>query len=1410
MSRRSIFTTFKKLIKLTLCICMVLMTMAFATPSTVLAANKNIETENVRSNDEVKNYKLYIRHFLEVDGLMFMDSVDTPLNISVNQLKNGYNVLLNQYKKEGIVPSKQSFIITEDDFDDGKYTADIYYTVKDGYQVKYNKPKTRSIYAGTFDDITISAIQTIKVTLNYEFSAYGALPGMSAHSKDEIMLTSQSDGTYSLDWEVPRIKGYNVALDEAPLQLCLDSNNNVIVSDEEHENAWKKARIKTIDGITYTYDINTNHLKASGLKKDTQIKVYYRRMQGTYTVKHQTVDGKTLLVQNNQPGRVGALTMAEAVDIPGYTARVFSQQIIKTDGSTVVVILYDTADYRIVFDTQGGNYIVRQSVQLGESIDFRNVAPTRKGYTFAGWQYKDKSGKLVDLSVENDQFEVTNEFLNNVMINDTDSMKSITLVAKWEPDVSSVTVVFWTEDPDYTTTSKNPKVDSGAFSNVGSFKLQNLKSEDSLVEEKDGKQVLKTDIQKMIDEQFREKMGYVFDPDLDADGNYNGTHMGEVAVADFYSASQDMPYRILVEDAQGNEIDATKVAADGSTLIYVFYVRNIYTLRFHYYTDDYKLYSNTISLSYHSGSPSSGQIKDIDQSELVVDGKPKLDGTITVSAKYGTDLRNLWPHTNVSLKEAGYGTNWNFISWASTAGRYNQKYIIDANKDSDPYSQNAESTIMGLYGSMSSEIVANPADPSEVHDLYAFWTSNRINYYQYNHCYEIPNMTSNDLLKEDVKVISDSIGSVDISNEKNKLYLFPIQDDIFKLYKFSDLLVVDENGNTMDSNFENGYYAIRPYEDPTDGVTKYYAIGRRVSAKSTNAIQKQSPSARLHLSRVNSMPDHNTQYNDADGRYDGRQVGAENNPYNLYFYYNRDRYTITYMVNDEELGKVELPYGALLEETQYGFKNENGTYSIGYKMKNDDPTLTQVWTPIKDENNQIIQRDVCPNKSPQGTKPWTFSYWSLGPAGTRTMTWANDAKANVIVESNLRLYAQWIAPEYKIIFDWNDGLPIETSQIAPKEQILKGGQSVSANGIIPRLIRNGYTLEGWKIIKCDSYPNFVGNDYDFNMNLYSDITIQANWKSNNEKVTDYTVRYVTIENGKEIEIAPTKTVQHFHYKQGIEIWEKPIKPTLKGYEDYVPVLQNVSFILKENADENVLTFYYTTSYQKSYTVRYIDKDTKKVIYTTAPTLGHFSYLTVYPTQNECQKLNELGYSVVDNQVQNIILNDQNPHQTVDFYIKARSYQIRYLGLDDYYKQNELLNNKTEYKVIEKSFKLNNPGSFTMDGKTYVFAGWKLADETEEIDGVDFNGQAVSQNVVIETGTTGHLTFIATWKILSNDKKPQIKDEPVSNKDPNSKQEHNKKNNVQTNDSYLFELWLALGIVSLMSLKVLMSKKNKYE
>lgn len=1411
--------------KLALCLCMI---------STILISNQTSHTYAANEQKKIENnenYQLSVEHILIVDSYQFIDMSNKTISLSLTQLEKGYDVLKHQYKKKGIKVVEKSIIINKDDFKNKKCVVKIHYQLDKNYKAQYNKPLLKSQYMGTFDDITIMPIKTIKVAFNYKFSAYGALPGMSAHTDEDTILEESENGTFSLDYQLPTISGYNIALDETPLQDCLDENNNVIVSDEIHENAWKKARIAVIDGVTYTYDVKTNRIKAEGLTKDTKLNIYYRRMQGTYAVKHQRIDGQILKIEEKQPGRVGALTNAKALDIPGYSSQSFSQQVIKKDGSTVVTILYETTNYRIVFDTQGGNYIARQTVKIDENIDFRNVVPTKKGYIFAGWQYQDKNGKLVELSIENDQFMITNEFLNNIKVSNTDSMKSITLIAKWEPEVSSVTVVFWTEDPDYTTTSKNPKIDSGAFSNVGSFQLQYLKSEDSLVEEKDGQQVLKADIQKNIDEQFREKMGYVYDSDLDTDGNYNGTHMGEVAVADFYSLSKDMPYRILVDDKQGNEVDGTKVAADGSTLIYVFYVRNIYTLRFHYYTDDYKLYSNTVSLSYHNGTPSAGQIKNIDQSELMVNGKPKLERTITVSAKYGTDLRSLWPNTSVSLKEEGYSTNWNFISWATTAGRYNQKYIIDAKNAGDPYSQNAESTVMGLYGSMSSEIVANPKNPEEVHDLYAFWTSRRINYYQYNHCYEIPNMKSDDLLKDDVKVISDSIGDVDVSSEKNKLYLLPVQNDIFQLYEFSDLLIVDENGDTLDSNREQGYYAIRQFDDPSDGVTKYYAIGRRVLAKSTNAIQEQTPSARLHLSRVNGLPDHNTQYNDEDGRYTGIQVGAEDNPYNLYFYYNRDRYRITYMVNDEELGIIELPYGALLDETKYGFKKEDGNYSIHYKMKNDDSILTQVWTPIKDDKNQIIKRDVCPDKLPQGTKPWTFSYWSLGPAGTRKMNWTNDAKTNVVVESNLRLYAQWEAPEYKIIFDWNNGVAIEASQIAPKVQILKGGQSLSTNGIIPRLIRNGYILEGWKIVKCDSYPDFVGNDYDLNMNLYSDITIQADWKSDNTKITDYSVRYVTIENGKEVEIAPTKIVRHFHYSQGIKIWEKPVKPTVNGYETYVPVLQNDSLILKEEASENVLTFYYTISNKKSYTLRYINKETGQIVYRAKPISGYFSALTVYPSETDLLELNKLGYYLIDkkgNRVTNmsqvthkIVLSEEKPEQIIDIYVKPIVYSITYKGIDAYQSIVGKLGNKEKYKVTDSPFRLKNPTKFIKDGITYTFEGWKLVSGTQEISGLDFNGKETSHNVTIQEGTKGNLTFMAIWSpplkddvsVIPNDSKKDftvnVDKNPIHSKESKGK-ENQQKNIVKTNDHLLFELWLSMSIISLFGLVLLISSQKKYD
>ena len=54
-------------------------------------------------------------------------------------------------------------------------------------------------------------------------------------------------------------------------------------------------------------------------------------------------------------------------------------------------------------------------------------------------------------------------------------------------------------------------------------------------------------------------------------------------------------------------------------------------------------------------------------------------------------------------------------SWATTAGQY-CKEAVDINS-----SHFYEATIMGLYATMDSVIIADPANPSETHHLVAYW-----------------------------------------------------------------------------------------------------------------------------------------------------------------------------------------------------------------------------------------------------------------------------------------------------------------------------------------------------------------------------------------------------------------------------------------------------------------------------------------------------------------------------------------------------------------------------------------------------------------------------------------------------------------------------------------------------------------
>ena len=72
--------------------------------------------------------------------------------------------------------------------------------------------------------------------------------------------------------------------------------------------------------------------------------------------------------------------------------------------------------YTVIFDTNGGSELADKTVEYGGAVLSGVTAPTKAGYTFAGWKYGD--------------LEVADDTLYSDLAADT--VASITLVAQWE------------------------------------------------------------------------------------------------------------------------------------------------------------------------------------------------------------------------------------------------------------------------------------------------------------------------------------------------------------------------------------------------------------------------------------------------------------------------------------------------------------------------------------------------------------------------------------------------------------------------------------------------------------------------------------------------------------------------------------------------------------------------------------------------------------------------------------------------------------------------------------------------------------------------------------------------------------------------------------------------------------------
>ena len=116
-----------------------------------------------------------------------------------------------------------------------------------------------------------------------------------------------------------------------------------------------------------------------------------------YTVEHwlQNIDDDDYVCKQSDSqqlyGKTGDMTNATAKNYPGFTAQEIEQRVIQPDGSTVVIIKYDRKIITVTVNLDGGSIfgygsIITKTGKFGEKTYLRNLNnPKKSGYEFADW-----------------------------------------------------------------------------------------------------------------------------------------------------------------------------------------------------------------------------------------------------------------------------------------------------------------------------------------------------------------------------------------------------------------------------------------------------------------------------------------------------------------------------------------------------------------------------------------------------------------------------------------------------------------------------------------------------------------------------------------------------------------------------------------------------------------------------------------------------------------------------------------------------------------------------------------------------------------------------------------------------------------------------------------------------------------
>lgn len=396
-----------------------------------------------------------------------------------------------------------------------------------------------------------------------------------------------------------------------------------------------------------------------------------------------------------------SLTTASSEDADSYTVSADSSS------PTTIKLYYDRDIHYLYYEMNGGNAVEPVALRYGQSISSELTADSlavRTGYNFSSWIWLDEDGTAMTGAP-------------SAMPN-----HDLTLRANWEGTNTTVTLVYWLEnanDDNYTVAGQRTiSVTSGQT--VGYEHPDHQGEADVSIND-----YLSADAMKIAG--------------ID-DGEY------------FTFASADSSTAI----APGAEGELKTAAGDGSTVINIGYTRNEYTLVFHLgkqdVGDDGTMWSY-ISIRGFSGEPGASAlapwlggsfewsaggkqaILTINEKEYTIGENNDDSACYQITAKYGAFISDLWPTTGNDANDAVITSvtqgnqTYQLFTWGTNyqSPYYKARYSVE--KGGNP-------NIIGVYPTMSDELIIEPTDPSVKHHLVAYW-NNSSNHKTHHYLFEV-------------------------------------------------------------------------------------------------------------------------------------------------------------------------------------------------------------------------------------------------------------------------------------------------------------------------------------------------------------------------------------------------------------------------------------------------------------------------------------------------------------------------------------------------------------------------------------------------------------------------------------------------------------------------------------------------